>query len=84
MSLVATIFVIIHNMIVDVRKSEYQADSTTGWRRCFIMDEFSNKITFIYSFHAEICLQNRTVTIREDRKIKDMYRDLKAALITQQ
>lgn len=85
MKSIATTAVILHNMIVEARRSSYTSDGTAGRSRYFDEDEESNEIDFIHCSPGSTALfENSNITISDDIKIRGMHRDLKKALVEHQ
>lgn len=83
MNLIATVFVLIRKMIVNVRRSQYQSDGTAG-RSNFSLWMMPVTKKIIKNSVGQMFSQNTTVSISDDIKIKSMPRNLDTALIEHQ
>lgn len=78
---IATTAVILHNMIVESRRSTYCSDGTGG-RSSKVTDIGSvDNLTFVRLPPASMRLANSPVAISDDIKVRSLHRDLKSALI---
>lgn len=81
MKQIVTAVVIIHNMIVEVRRENYESDGTADQSRFFNAQDVSHQFSFVRSSPGNVVLERTTTTVSDDIKVKGMHQDLKEALI---
>lgn len=78
---IATAAVVLHNMIVETRRSSYCSDGSGGRSSVVMNSEPDNDLSFVPLPPSCVTLPNAPVCVSDDIKIRGMHRDLKSALI---